>query len=583
MNIRDTFLNFPLNPSQTSPSASPTIAAPEPIRFRDIGLAPSQPTNVSNRLFTALEYLNEVGAALSQEKNIDRLLQTILMAARKITNADGGTLYRLVDGKLKFEIVLNESLDIWMGGTTGNPVPFYPISLTKEDGTPNKSMVASFVALTGEAVNIPDAYEVQGFDFSGMRQFDQKTGYRSTSFLTIPMQNHEGELIGVLQLLNAKDETGKVVAFTLEDQRLAQSLASQAAIALTNRMLILQLEDLFESLIQLINTAIDEKSPYTGGHCERVPALTMMIADAAAETKDGPLAGFHMSDRDRYELKIAGLLHDCGKITTPVHVVDKATKLETIFDRVQLVSQRFEILKRDAEIEYLRAQQKLLDRAELRAAEEKYHATLRQIEDDRNFIRRANLGSERMSDEDQARVNRIAMRPFRDEHGEMVNFLSEDERENLSIRSGTLTPAERAVINHHITATINMLEALPWPKHLKNVPEFAGGHHERMDGRGYPRGLTREQMSVQARIMGIADIFEALTAKDRPYKAGKTLNESLQILGRFKENGHIDPDLFEVFMREKVYLKYASQFMDAAQIDDVDESQIPGYAPLARE
>jgi HD-GYP domain-containing protein (c-di-GMP phosphodiesterase class II) len=579
MNIRDTFLNFPLNPSQTSPSASPTIAAPEPIRFRDIGLAPSQPTNVSNRLFTALEYLNEVGAALSQEKNIDRLLQTILMAARKITNADGGTLYRLVDGKLKFEIVLNESLDIWMGGTTGNPVPFYPISLTKEDGTPNKSMVASFVALTGEAVNIPDAYEVQGFDFSGMRQFDQKTGYRSTSFLTIPMQNHEGELIGVLQLLNAKDETGKVVAFTLEDQRLAQSLASQAAIALTNRMLILQLEDLFESLIQLINTAIDEKSPYTGGHCERVPALTMMIADAAAETKDGPLAGFHMSDRDRYELKIAGLLHDCGKITTPVHVVDKATKLETIFDRVQLVSQRFEILKRDAEIEYLRAQQKLLDRAELRAAEEKYHATLRQIEDDRNFIRRANLGSERMSDEDQVRVNRIAMRPFRDEHGEMVNFLSEDERENLSIRSGTLTPAERAVINHHITATINMLEALPWPKHLKNVPEFAGGHHERMDGRGYPRGLTREQMSVQARIMGIADIFEALTAKDRPYKAGKTLNESLQILGRFKENGHIDPDLFEVFMREKVYLKYASQFMDAAQIDDVDESQIPGYVP----
>jgi HD-GYP domain-containing protein (c-di-GMP phosphodiesterase class II) len=589
MNIRDTFLNFPLNPSQTSPSASPTIAAPEPIRFRDIDLARAlhtnpqqtaqQHTHVSNRLFTALEYLNEVGAALSQEKNIDRLLQNILTAARKITNADGGTLYRLVDGKLKFEILLNESLDIWMGGTTGNPVPFYPISLTKEDGTPNKSMVASFVALTGEAVNIPDAYEVQGFDFSGMRQFDQKTGYRSTSFLTIPMQNHEGELIGVLQLLNAKDETGKVVAFTLEDQRLAQSLASQAAIALTNRMLILQLEDLFESLIQLINTAIDEKSPYTGGHCERVPALTMMIADAAAETKEGPLAGFHMSDRDRYELKIAGLLHDCGKITTPVHVVDKATKLETIFDRVQLVSQRFEILKRDAEIEYLRAQQKLIDRAELRAAEEKYHATLRQIEDDRNFIRRANLGSERMSDEDQARVNRIAMRPFRDEHGEMVNFLSEDERENLSIRSGTLTPAERAVINHHITATINMLEALPWPKHLKNVPEFAGGHHERMDGRGYPRGLTREQMSVQARIMGIADIFEALTAKDRPYKAGKTLNESLQILGRFKENGHIDPDLFEVFMREKVYLKYASQFMDAAQIDDVDESQIPGYVP----
>jgi HD-GYP domain-containing protein (c-di-GMP phosphodiesterase class II) len=557
------------------------MSAAEPVQFRHFSFdtAPNNP--VSSRLFTALEYLNEVGAALSQEKDINRLLQVILTAARKITNADGGTLYRLVDGKLKFEIVLNESLDIWMGGTTGNPVPFYPIPLKNEDGTPNKTMVASFVALTGETVNIPDAYVVEGFDFSGMRRFDQKTGYRSTSFLTIPMQNHEGELIGVLQLLNAKDETGKVVAFTAEDQRLAQSLASQAAIALTNRILISQLEDLFESLIALINTAIDEKSPYTGGHCERVPTLTMMIADAVSETQSGPLAGFHMSDRDRYELKIAGLLHDCGKITTPVHIVDKATKLETIFDRVQLVSQRFEILKRDAETEYLRAKLQSSDAAQHQLAEQSYQAKLKQLDADRDFLRRANIGSERMSDEDIAHVREIADRHYVDENGQATTFLSEDERDNLSIRSGTLMPAERAIINHHITATINMLEALPWPKHLKNVPEYAGGHHERMDGRGYPRGLTREQMSVQARIMGIADIFEALTAKDRPYKVGKTLSESLHILGKLKNNGHIDPDLFDVFVREKIYLKYAQQFMDRAQIDAVDEAAIPGYEPVA--
>jgi HD-GYP domain-containing protein (c-di-GMP phosphodiesterase class II) len=560
--------------------------APEPVQFRHFSFDSfnNAPNNsVSSRLFTALEYLNEVGAALSQEKDINRLLQVILTAARKITNADGGTLYRLVDGKLKFEIVLNESLDIWMGGTTGNPVPFYPIPLKNEDGSPNKTMVASFVALTGETVNIPDAYVVEGFDFSGMRRFDQKTGYRSTSFLTIPMQNHEGELIGVLQLLNAKDETGKVVAFTAEDQRLAQSLASQAAIALTNRLLISQLEDLFESLIALINTAIDEKSPYTGGHCERVPALTMMIADAASETQSGPLAGFHMSDRDRYELKIAGLLHDCGKITTPVHVVDKATKLETIFDRVQFVLQRFEILKRDAEIEYLRAKLASSDPAQHQLAEQSYQAKLTQFDADRDFLRRANIGSERMSDEDIVRVQEIAHLHYIDESGQATTFLSEDERDNLSIRSGTLMPAERAIINHHITATINMLESLPWPKHLKNVPEYAGGHHERMDGRGYPRGLTREQMSVQARIMGIADIFEALTAKDRPYKVGKTLSESLHILGKLKNNGHIDPDLFDIFVREKIYLKYAQQFMDRAQIDAVDETAIPGYQPAARE
>ena len=217
------------------------------------------------RLFTSLEYLNQVGAALSQERDINRLLETILSAAKNITNADGGTLYRLIDDKLKFEIVLNDSLGIKMGGTSRTPVPFYPIPLHQADGQPNNSMIAAYAALHAESVNIADAYMADGFDFAGTRNFDKKTGYRSTSFLTIPMQNHEREIIGVLQLLNAHDTDGKVVPFTIEDQRLAESLASQAAIALTNRMLITQLEALFESLIQLINTAIDEKSPYTGG------------------------------------------------------------------------------------------------------------------------------------------------------------------------------------------------------------------------------------------------------------------------------------------------------------------------------
>jgi HD-GYP domain-containing protein (c-di-GMP phosphodiesterase class II) len=522
---------------------------------------------MSERLFKSLEYLNAVGIALSQEKDINSLLQNILTAAKNLTNADGGTLYLIDEGKLKFEIVLNESLNIRMGGTTGNPVPFYPIPLKHPDGTENNGMVAAYVALHHQTVNIADAYTAEGFDFSGTRKFDHKTGYRSTSFLTIPMKNHEGELIGVLQLLNAQDPNKKVVAFTVEDQRLAESLASQAAIALTNRMLITQLENLFESLIDLINTAIDDKSPYTGGHCNRVPALTMMLAEAANGATEGPLAGFTMTERDRYELKIAGLLHDCGKITTPVHVVDKATKLETIFDRIEHVSQRFEILKRDTKIKLL---EKQLDQIE-------YENAIAKIDADREFLTRMNIGGERMSDEDKVRVDEIAWQPFVNSKGEQTTFLSDNERENLCIPYGTLLPSERQIINHHIDATIKMLEALPWPKHLKNVPEYAGGHHERMDGRGYPRGLTREQMSIPARVMGIADIFEALTAKDRPYKSGKTLSESLNILGKFKQNGHIDPDLFDVFVREKVYLKYAEQFLDAAQIDEVDEAAIPGY------
>jgi hypothetical protein len=304
----------------------------------------------------------------------------------------------------------------------------------------------------------------------------------------------------------------------------------------------------------------------------------MMLAEAVNETSEGPLAQFRMSDKDRYELKIAGLLHDCGKVTTPVHVVDKATKLETIFDRIQLIDTRFEVLKRDMEIESLKRRASL-DRMAAAEEEAKLSTELRRLDEDRKFLHACNIGSERMRDEDIAHVKRIAKYRWRDVSGHEADFLSTDEVKNLTIRAGTLTEEERKIINHHIVATIRMLEALPWPKHLTNVPEYAGGHHERMDGKGYPKGLTREQMSVQARCMGIADIFEALTAKDRPYKKGKTLSESLEILGGFRQRDHIDPDLFDVFVREKVYLEYAKKFMDPAQIDEVDVSKIPGYAP----
>jgi HD-GYP domain-containing protein (c-di-GMP phosphodiesterase class II) len=543
-------------------------------------------------LFRRLEQLNEIGASLSAERDINRLLESILLAAKAITRADGGTLYLLTeeDGtkRLKFEIMRTQSLNIAMGGTTGTPIPFYPIHLYSKDGKPNNQMVAAFAALTGKTVNIADAYTAEGFDFNGTRNFDKKTGYRSKSFLTVPMKNHENEIIGVLQLINSQDPaSGEVVAFSDADQRLAESLASQAAIALTNRQLINQLEALFESFIAMINTAIDEKSPYTGGHCQRVPELTMMLAEAVNETNEGPLREFDMSDKDRYELKIAGLLHDCGKVTTPVHVVDKATKLELIFDRIHLIDTRFEVLKRDAEIELLKDRAALLrqelDELSLRERsnqlDQAYKARLRQFDEDREFLRKCNIGGEFMPPEAQEHVKTIAGYKWLDQSGNTAHFLTDDEIENLNIPRGTLTAKEREIINYHIVATIKMLEALPWPKHLKHVPEYAGGHHERMDGKGYPRGLTREQMSVQARVMGIADIFEALTARDRPYKKGKTLTESLQILGKFKEGGHIDSDLFDVFIRQKVYQRYAEQFLDANQIDHVDESKIPGYRP----
>jgi HD-GYP domain-containing protein (c-di-GMP phosphodiesterase class II) len=520
-------------------------------------------------LFRRLEQLNDIGASLSNERDLDRLLEKILIAAKAITRADGGTLYLVSEDqqRLHFQIVRTDSLNIAFGGSSGQPVSgkFPDLALYKADGQSNDTMVAVHAAIHGKTVNIADAYTAEGFDFSGTRKFDERTGYRSQSFLTVPMQNHEGEIIGILQLINALDPEQHVKAFTTADQRLAESLASQAAIALTNRQLVEQLEELFEAFIKLINLAIDEKSPYTGGHCQRVPELTMMLAEAVNATTTGPLADFKLTDKDRYELRISALMHDCGKVTTPVHVVDKATKLQTIYDRINLVDTRFEVLKRDAEI---RKWQGIAQGQNSADAESAYQSFCQQCDNDREFLRIANIGGERMRDEDIERIKHIASQyRWRNIEGEDASFLTENELENLTIRAGTLTAAERQTINHHIVATIKMLEQLPWPKHLKNVPEYAGGHHERMDGKGYPKGLKREEMSWQARMMGISDIFEALTAKDRPYKDGMKLSQALSILENFKNNGHIDPDLHEIFVKAEVYRKYAERFLGAQQVD----------------
>ena len=530
-------------------------------------------------LFRRLEQLNQIGAALSRERDIERLLENILEAAKTLTGADAGTLYSMTPdgGALRFEIMRTDSLGIRQGGTTGQRVGLPDLPLRRADGSPNDALVAAHAAIRERTVNIADVYAEAGFDFSGTRAFDQRTGYRSQSFLTVPMKNHEGAVIGVLQLINAIDPaTGQVGPFSLEDQSLTESLASQAAIALSNRLLISQLETLFESFVKLINVAIDEKSPYTGGHCERVPQLTMMLAEAADATTTGPLADFRMSERDRYELQMAGLLHDCGKITTPVHVVDKATKLQTIYDRIGLIDTRFEVLKRDAELDALRAQLALRpvqDAGAEAMAQAALQSELQALEADREFLRRCNHGSEAMQQADQLRVRVIGtQRQWRNPEGVQTSFLSAEEMENLTIRSGTLTQAERDTINYHIVATIKMLETLPWPRHLKNVPEYAGGHHERMDGKGYPRGLTRAQMSWQARMIGVADVFEALTAADRPYKSGMKLSQALGIMERMVHNGHIDPDLFDVFVQGKVYQRYAEQFLDPEQIDVVEHA-----------
>lgn len=531
-----------------------------------------------------LSELSAIGIALSAEKDHGRLLEMILTQARAMANADGGTLYsRTEDNTLKFEIMLSESLGLFKGGRSGEPIDLPPLPLYDAEGQPNNHAVAAWAALSGETVNIEDAYTNEDFDFSGTREFDRLTGYRSRSFLTVPMTNHENEIIGVLQLINAIDPvSGDIRSFTRQDQLLVEALASQAAVSITNKSLIEAQRKLFDALIQLIASAIDEKSPYTAGHCRRVPVLTNMLAEAACRVEYGPLCDFNMTEDEKYELEVAAWLHDCGKITTPEYVVDKSTKLETIFDRVNLVDARFEVLKRDAEIAALR---RLLQRHNVEAGDNlagqdgEYRDELQALHDEREFIRHSNVGRETISEADCQRMDEIAARSWRGPDGEQARLLSQDELQNLKVGRGTLTLREREIINNHVSVTIKMLESLPYPGHLRRVPEYAGGHHEKMDGTGYPNKLTRQQMSIPARILAIADVFEALTASDRPYKKAMPLSQSLRILGQMKQDNHIDPDLFDVFMWEGIYLNYARKFLTPELIDEFKPAAIPGYSP----
>tara|TARA_B100000029_G_scaffold60580_1_gene54533 strand:+ start:240 stop:1856 length:1617 start_codon:yes stop_codon:yes gene_type:complete len=520
-----------------------------------------------------LHRLSEIGMALSTEKDTDRLFEMILEEAKHITKADGRTLYSMnEEGDLSFEILRNDSMNTIMGGTSGVEIPYYPVHLWLDDQTPNQKNVSAYVALTGKTVNIKDAYEEEGYDFEGTINFDKKNGYRSKSFLTVPLKNHENEIIGVMQLINARNDNGDVIPFNEEMEEQVESLASQGAVALTNKRLVEELKILFEAFIKLIATAIDKKSEYTGGHCARVPVITMMLADAVAKMKDGKYKDFSMNDEERYELYLAAWLHDCGKVATPPHVVDKGTKLETIFDRIELIRTRMELLKRDAEIAFLKRQ---LNGQSTEAYDDEYHKTIEVLEANMKFLEECNIGGEFMKPELQDRVKSIGKEMIKLNGGQQT-FLSEEEIQNLNIPKGTLLPEEREIINDHIVITIEMLEQLPYPNNLKNVPEFAGGHHEKMDGTGYPKGLNSTQMSTQAKIMAIADIYEALTAADRPYKEGKKLSQAMRIMGFMKNDYHIDEDLFEIFVTSGVYKKYANDHVAESQIDEVDEDSVLG-------
>ena len=565
-----------------------------------------------------LASLVESGILLSRERDRDKLLRHILFAGKALSNCDAGTMYLKTDQRtLRFALRTNE-----IG------LPRLELPLYDEHGKPIEHFASGYVALHCKTVNIEDVYTETRFDMSGTKRFAEQSGYKTISMITIPLSPREGEVSGVLQYVNAMDpDTGKIIPFSPTVISFMEALASQSAVALENFNLLDAQKALMDSMIQLVAGAIDTKSPYTGGHCERVPELAMMLAEEAAKVRAGSLADFGFkSDEEWREFRIGAWLHDCGKVTTPEYVVDKATKLETIHNRIHEIRTRFEVALRDAEIECLKAVRDGTDKAD---AERRFEERKRELGADFAFIAECNIGGEFMAPERVERVRKIAAQTWLRNFDDRIGLSHEELRRyegtppaalpatehlladaphhiiprgadkaldpkygfkvkvpqhlynfgevyNLSIARGTLSEEERFKINEHIIQTIVMLETMPFPKELRRVPEYAGTHHETLAGSGYPRRLGKDELTVPARIMAIADIFEALTASDRPYKKAKTLSESVKILHKFKQDNHVDGELFDLFLRSGVYLRYAERFLKPEQIDAVEVEKYIG-------
>ncbi|MBC9250375.1 hypothetical protein A9179_08840 [Pseudomonas alcaligenes] len=565
----------------------------------------------------------EITASLSAETRFDALLRRVLKETVDLSEADAGLLYLRDAGNGRLEphgLFINDE----QHNLEEHHIPSYD---------PAESELPAW--LRGPAKGGPSEVVPLGFDQAdGIQSLLHTLDSPRVHLVSSGLHNRQGETVGVLVLLH-RDSGDAADQAMLSPERIAfvEAVSGVAALCIESQRLLEQQKKLLDAFIQLIAGAIDAKSPYTGGHCQRVPELTLMLARAAAESEEAPFRDYQPSDEEWEALHIAAWLHDCGKVTTPEYVVDKATKLETIYDRIHEVRMRFEVLKRDAWITYWEDLAKggtENNLADLR------DATLAALDDEFAFIARCNLGGEAMADADMERLRTIGARTWtrtlddrigvsweenqrqartpapslpaqeqllgdKPEHllerpaSELIPAdnpwgfkldvpqykLNRGELYNLGIGRGTLTNEERFIINGHMVQTIRMLNYLPFPPHLANVAEIAGGHHEKMDGSGYPKRLKREDMSLPARMMAIADIFEALTAVDRPYKKGKTLTESLNIMAGMCRGAHVDPELFGLFVQAGIYQQYAERYLRPEQIDTVDVAAILGKAGLA--
>ena len=513
--------------------------------------------NIENTLLSEskFEEIMKINLAFSSEHNKEKLLENILTLTRKLTNADAGTLYiKSKDEKtLQFKVVQNDSLNIFMGGTK-DKLDWNNLPIFLEDGSLNNKMVAVVCANEKRIINISDVYKTTKYKFEGTKQFDKKTSYRSKSMLVIPLINHENEVIGVLQLIN-KIKNQEIVSFDKFDEKVIISLASQAAMALTNMYLINSLEDFINAFVATIAKAIDAKSPYTKDHIAKVEKIALLLAKAINDDET-IYKDVKYTQNDYKQIALAAWMHDIGKISMPEHVIDKATKLEKIFDRIHLVEQRFELIKKDKEIEYLK---QLISKDE-------FENSIKQLNENIEFIKKTNLGGEFMLDEDIEKLENISKQTYV-KNGESFPLLSQDELYNLSIKKGTLTKEEIDIIKNHAQLSLDMISELPFPKKYKDVLNIACNHHEKLNGLGYPRGLSDSQISLEDRIMILADIFEALTASTRPYKEAMKLSTVENILTTMTKRGELDKNLVDFFFNHDIFKEYSKEELKDYQLD----------------
>ncbi|MBO1923570.1 HD domain-containing phosphohydrolase [Thiomicrorhabdus sp. 6S3-12] len=514
-----------------------------------------------------LRSLLRIAQSLSAQTNTDRLIESILKEAMDFSGADAGTLYTLSEDKqkLQFTVVQNRSLKIKMGGTQ-NPISWEPLPLYHHDGTPNCKMAAVLCALSKEPINIPDAYSNTDFDFSGTRAFDDKTGYHSQSMLVIPLLDRDQRLLGVLQLINKHDKSGQVQPFNQQDQQNSMALASQAAISLNNSLLIKRMEELFEAFAHAITKAFDEKSSFTGIHIRQVAKLATLIAKAIDED-DTIYKDINYTPEMHHTIKIAALVHDVGKIATPESILQKATKLEAIYDRIESVRLRFAILERDL---HLQALHKRIENPEQTPDrdEQELHAGIQELQDQFDFLKSMNTGREFLEPDHLQRIQQLAQISF-ELDGKQHPLLSEDEVINLSIQRGTLNDAERETIMDHARISLDILQTLPFPEQYERIVDIAANHHEKLDGSGYPRGLTASELTLEDHIMILADLYEALSSPQRPYKQPLSLRQIADILGAMANHGEIDKTLLRFFFESGTYQDYNAE-LNPEQLTDFE-------------